>query len=146
MTMTKEKKKRFELRCPHCHEDNKIDVSKSLHCNSCKKTLMNSRYIKPLVKGGSIFVTAILMGIGTGVVIDEPFESDRYPIDVEYSIIERTLSSDNTPVSRKRYQQKKEICIEALEETQKDFDYAEFKESPIAFMNEYEKQVRQAAR
>jgi hypothetical protein len=144
--MTKEKKKRFELRCPHCHEDNKIDVSKSLHCNSCKKTLMNSRYIKPLVKGGSIFVTAILMGIGTGVVIDEPFESDRYPIDVEYSIIERTLSSDNTPVSRKRYQQKKEICIEALEETQKDFDYAEFKESPIAFMNEYEKQVRQAAR
>jgi hypothetical protein len=107
---------------------------------------MNSRYIKPLVKGGSIFVTAILMGIGTGVVIDEPFESDRYPIDVEYSIIERTLSSDNTPVSRKRYQQKKEICIEALEETQKDFDYAEFKESPIAFMNEYEKQVRQAAR
>ena len=107
---------------------------------------MNSRYIKPLVKGGSIFVTAILMGIGTGVVIDEPFEAERYPIDVEYSIIERTLSSDNTPVSRKRYQQKKEICIEALEETQKDFSYTEFKDTPIAFMNEYEKQVRKAAR
>jgi hypothetical protein len=143
--MTAEKN-RIELRCPHCFEDNKIDVSKSLHCNSCKKTLMNSKYIKPLVKSGSIFVTAIVVGLGGGSYLDDYFERERYPINVEYSIIERTLSSDNTPVSKKRYQQKKELCIEALEETQKDFNYAQFKETPIAFMNEFDKQVSKATR
>ena len=136
-----EEKNIITVRCPECLEDTSINLSKHLKCKHCEKSLMNSRYIKPLIKGTSIFTTAILIGIGSGIGLDEFFEKDRYPISVEYSIIERSLSSDTTPVSRCRFKSKKEVCFEALENTQKKISYREYKDDPHKFMDEYEAQV-----
>jgi hypothetical protein len=139
--MQEEEKNIITVRCPECLEDTSINLSKNLKCKHCEKPLTNSRYIKPLIKGTSIFTTAILIGIGSGIGIDEFFEKDRYPISVEYSIIERSLSGDSTPISRGWFKSKKEICFEALERTQKKISYKEYQEEPLKFMDEYEKQL-----
>lgn len=118
-----------------------INLSENLKCKNCQKPLTNSKYIKPLIKGTSIFTTAILIGIGSGIGLDEFFEKNRYPISVEYSIIERSLSGDPSPISRRWFKSKKEACFDALEKTQKKISYKEYKDNPLKFMDEYEKQL-----
>ena len=144
--MTIEEQRKLEIRCPHCLEDTEVNLAEAACCKHCKKTLIKTKFIKPIMNAGSAFAIAMVVGLGGGSYLDDYFERERYPIAQEYSIIERSISSDRTPVSKYWFLTKKKICIEALKETQKEISYQDYEDNPSAFMNEYERQLRKAAK
>jgi hypothetical protein len=65
-------------------------------------------------------------------------EVGRYPVALEYRIIESCLRSDETPLRRSDLKRKKDVCICALEKTEFECDYAKFKESQTTFLTLFE--------
>lgn len=125
---------KLDVRCPHCFEDASISVNIEGVCPKCKKSLLGVKYLKPLIGGGTTFLAALIIGLVTGSLGDDYFERERYPVAVEYSIVERGLTTQNAPIERSVYVAKKEILIKALEETQKEVSYEEYEEDPKRFM------------
>lgn len=132
----------LNLRCPHCFEDTNLEVTEIATCKHCEKSLIETKFIKPVVSAGVAFIVALTAGLGGGKVLDDYFEKSRYPIEVEYSVIERSLTSDDAPIARSLYGLKKNVIIRALEETQKEIDYEEYKENRVAFFSEFKRQIK----
>lgn len=96
-------------------------------------------------------VVSILMALSLGGVsghyIDDIVEkynlqADRYPLNVEYSIIKKCISNYSEPISKKVYSNKKNICICALEKTELDYDYSSFNNDKNKFLNIFEINAR----
>ena len=88
-------------------------------------------------------LTAIILGIGGGIFLDETLETDRYPINIEYSIIDSCLSSYEEPLKRGYYKQKRDICICALEKTENELDYSDYKKDKNGFFNIFEREAKE---
>ena len=128
----------LEIECPHCFKDNSINLSSEIKCKKCKKPLIGEKYKKPIMSA----MTAILLGVGGGIYLDEKFETDRYPIATEYNIIDSCLSSyDEEPLDRKHYKKKKQICICALKETESEIDFDEYIKHENKFLDIFEKKA-----
>jgi hypothetical protein len=92
-------------------------------------------------------VTSILgvfvLGTMAGHHIDDfvekyNMEVGRYPLQAEYRIIESCLKSDEAPLRRSDIEQKKDVCICALEKTEREYDFGAFKESQTEFLYRFE--------
>jgi hypothetical protein len=131
------------ISCPHCRKDNAINLSKAIKCRHCDKGLTGYKYIK---KSIIPVVTAAIIGISAGKVLDDRFENkyfenSRYPIAIEYSIIENCISAADKPLEFNKFKEKKDICECALEGVQKKYSYSEYKEDKNGFLKEYKRQA-----
>ena len=93
-------------------------------------------------KIASIIMTLIVGGV-TGHHIDDIVEKynleiDRYPLNVEYKIIESCISNYDKPIKRNLYMNKKSICICALEKTELVYDYSSYKSDKMNFLDIFE--------
>jgi hypothetical protein len=86
-------------------------------------------------------MTAVILGIGGGIFLDETFETDRYPVNVEYNIIDSCLSSYEEPLKRGYYKQKRNICICALKKTEQKIDYDDYKKDRNRFLDIFEEEA-----
>ena len=112
----------LEIDCPHCLEENKINLSSEIKCKNCNESLIGEKYKKPIIS----VMTAIILGIGGGIYLDEKFETDRYPINIEYNIIHSCLSSYEEPLNERYYKNKKRTCVCALGKTENEIDFEEY--------------------
>jgi len=91
--------------------------------------------------------SAVLLGGILGHHIDNYFEKTRYPIAVEYTIINNCISSYQKPMKGSHYQKKTEMCICALSKTMEDFDYSDYKKDKkndrTSFFHIFEKKVEE---
>ncbi|MFY4842157.1 hypothetical protein ACOTWI_07490 [Aliarcobacter butzleri] len=124
----------LEIECSHCSKENKINLSTEIKCKHCKKPLIGQKYKKPFMPA----ITAIILGIGGGYYFNEKLDDNRYPLSVEYTLINSCVSNDERPLLRKNYNNKERICICALDKTQKEIDYSEYKKKQNTFMNIFE--------
>ena len=128
------------LDCPECEEENRVRLSSDIKCHKCQKSLLGFKYIqKPLIKVS----TALLIGGLSGHWIDDFFEFKRYPIKIEHSIIENCLSGYSMPLKYFDFKEKREICICALEKTEKKFDYKDLEENSEGFFQIFRENVAQ---
>jgi ribosomal protein L37AE/L43A len=109
----------IDVECPHCFKENKINLSTEIKCKHCEKSLIGHKYRKPFMSA----MTALIIGAGGTYYINEQFESNRYPINIEYAIINSCVSYSDRPLLRKDYRNKENICICALKKVQKEIDY-----------------------
>ena len=121
----------LEIECPHCSKENKINLSTEIKCKHCEKPLIGQKYKKPFMSA----MTAIILGIGGGYYFNEKLDDNRYPLSVEYVLIDSCVSYDKRPLLAKDYKNKENICICALNKTQKEIDYSEYKKKQSTFMN-----------
>lgn len=128
----------LEIECPHCFKENKINLSKEIKCKHCEKPLIGQKYRKPFMSA----MTALILGAGGSYYINEQFESNRYPINFEYAIINSCVSYSEQPLLRKDYRNKEDICICALNKTQIEIDYSDYKKKQITFLNIFEAKAR----
>jgi hypothetical protein len=129
----------LEIECPHCSEDNSINLSSTIKCKHCNEPLIGEKYTKPIIS----VMTAIILGIGGGVYLDEKFETNRYPINTEYNIIYSCLSSYEEPLSERYYKNKKQICSCALRKTENKIDFDEYKKDENKFLDIFEKKAKE---
>lgn len=136
--MSENKDNILEVDCPHCYQENKINLQKAIKCKHCEKPLLGEKYTKPIVS----VLTAMIFGLGSGIAIDESFETDRYPISVEHSIIENCISSYNKPLKKSYYKNKRNTCICALKKTEDILDYGDYKDDQYQFLNIFEQESK----
>ncbi len=89
-----------------------------------------------------------ILGSVSGHHIDDLVEKynleiDRYPIKVEHSIIENCISSYSKPLKRSHIENKKEVCICALDKTELEYDYESFQYNTSGFIEVFESKSRE---
>jgi len=129
---------KLEIICPSCEEKNTIKLSSEIKCRKCEEDLTKSKYgkiTKNIISAGTIFV----LGSTSAYQIGKHIHSeDRYPLNVEYSIIHNCISLYDKPLQRASMGSKKRICICALSKTMKKIDYDDYKKDENKFLDIFE--------
>lgn len=81
-----------------------------------------------------IFAGAV--GVG-GYQINNLTSPNRYPTNIEYSLINRCLNN-NEYISTKAYKIKFKRCVDAFEKTKDDISYSFYKKNPNKFNKLFE--------
>lgn len=141
----KKEKKQIEtlnINCPSCNEENTVKLSSKIECKHCQEPLTKTKYEKiktPFIK----MLTAVIIGSVGGHQIIEYFDTDRYPMSIEHSILENCISSYQEPLSTSRIRNKKDVCVCTLYKTIKEYDYGEFKKNQNDFLDIFESKSRE---
>lgn len=131
----------MHIKCPHCSADNKIEFGENIVCGECKKSFAGHSYAKlkkPLVSA----TTALFIGVfGTYKADKIFFEEQRYPLSVEYELVDSCVNSSRMPMRSIQYSEKKKTCICALNKTMEIISYEELKESESEFTTRFKNSI-----
>ncbi|WP_419675588.1 hypothetical protein ACN2CX_07560 [Aliarcobacter butzleri] len=109
-------------------------MSTEIKCKHCEKPLIGQKYKKTFMSA----ITAIILGIGGGYYFNEKLDDNRYPLGLEYALIKSCVSPDERPLLDKDFEKKENICICALNKTQKEIDYPKYKKKQSTYLNIFE--------
>lgn len=128
----------MHIKCPSCDEDNEIEFGENIVCGSCKKTFSGYYYHKikkPILSA----TTAMLIGAFGAYKVDQVFfEKYRYPLDVEYELLNVCINSFSKPVRSSVYAKRTKQCICGLEKTLESVSYKELKENELLFQARFQ--------
>ena len=132
----------MHIECPSCQLENKIEYSDNISCSGCKETFSGhtyKRFKKPLISA----TTALIIGIyGTHKIDDIYFDEQRYPVNIEYELIDGCVNSSSRVLRGSQYITKKEVCSCALEQTMLKIDYSELKKNESNFLTRFKSNIR----
>lgn len=127
----------MHIECPSCSTDNKIEFGENIICCECKKTFAGHSYKKfkkPLLSA----TTALFIGaFGTYKADQILFEEQRYPLNVEYEIIDSCVNSSRILMNTYRQTEKTQVCVCALEKTMEVISYKELKKGESEFLTRF---------
>jgi hypothetical protein len=131
----------MQIECPKCFKENDLDGA-PVTCTHCKEDISNYKFKSPILSA----TTALVLGVGGFYAADKyVLPDDRYPLAVEYSIIDSCLSNDRRPIAYQIYDRKRNICICTLEETLKDVSYRNYRKDQANFITQFERNVRKCS-
>jgi hypothetical protein len=125
----------MKIECPKCFKENDLHLEAKVKCGNCKEELTGHTFKKPIMSGGAI----LAIGLVGGQFAEYAFFDNRYPMVVEYSIIEACTSSYQEPVSRTIYGNRKKVCLCAMEDTMNEISYIRYKVEKKGFLSAFEK-------
>lgn len=131
----------MHIECPSCSTDNKIEFGENILCSKCKESFAGHSYKKfkkPLVSAA----TALFIGVfGTYKADQIFFEEQRYPLSVEYELVDICVNSSRTLMRAAQYADKTKICICALNKTMEVINYKKFKKSESEFLTRFRSSI-----
>ena len=136
----------LELECLHCSKVNNLKPKHPMTCVDCKKPLSGQRY---QVKIPYFSLLPFALGaLGFGAV-DWAFLADenRYPLAVEYSMVEACTNGDSRAISPRLYESKRDLCICTVSKTIEDIPFSSFEERRYdipELLSEYARECREA--
>ncbi|SDK62720.1 hypothetical protein SAMN05216212_2786 [Microbulbifer yueqingensis] len=126
--------KKIKLECPKCFKDSELSVSAGVTCGHCKEDISEYHYKRPLISGA----TALILGAGGFFAVDKYIiDETRYPLEIEYAIIDSCISGSDLPLRRSSYERKQEICLCSMRETMSDISYDDYKSKPMQFFIQF---------
>jgi hypothetical protein len=117
-----------------CGDKAEIVATVEVQCKNCNNVIEKFKIKKPLK---AIGLTAIL-AYGGSQFINYAITDNRYPLAVEYAVLEACSSSHNKPLSYSTYGSKKELCLCALEDTMNEISYIRYKVDKQGFLKAFE--------
>lgn len=131
----------MQIECPSCSTDNEIEFSEIIVCSECKESFIGHSYKKfkkPLVSA----TTALIIGAyGTYKADQIFFENQRYPLRVEYELLDSCVNSSSRLMNAYRQNEKIQTCICALNKTMEEIDYKELKKSESKFLARFRNSI-----
>lgn len=131
----------MHIECPSCSTDNKIEFGENIVCSECKESFAGHSYKKfkkPLISA----TTALFIGaFGTYKADQIFFEDQRYPLSVEYELIDSCVNSSRTLMNSYRLVEKTTVCVCALEKTMKEVSYKELKKNESEFLTHFRNSI-----
>ncbi|ACU89414.1 hypothetical protein [Desulfomicrobium baculatum] len=134
--------KNIILECPHCKTENKIHLENT-NCEKCDKSFSGTKFKKA---AASILMTSMLVSSGLFGYKQYQKNSHRYPISVEYSIIDKCVSGSGYLIPREYVSHKLKICVYSLEKSQENISYSEYSGDTAQFANEFQKHAYEASK
>ena len=107
----------MKIECPHCQKDNEIEFAENISCSECEKSFKGFKFSKRKLVSAS---SALLVGALGGYAVESGLDKERYPLEVEYAIVDTCVNSSKNMVSVSWYESKREACLCALEKTEND--------------------------
>ncbi|QIA65005.1 hypothetical protein GT360_15695 [Vibrio astriarenae] len=129
----------MKIECPHCQTDNDIEFAENIACKECEKSFKGFKFIKRNFVSAS---TALAVGLIGGYKVNGALEEERYPLEVEYAIIDTCVNSSKNIVSMSWYESKREACLCALEETEKSLTYSDYKSNQQQFLLRFKQNAK----
>ncbi|MBF4312821.1 hypothetical protein EAY03_23960, partial [Vibrio anguillarum] len=80
----------MKIECPHCQTDNDIEFAENIACKECEKSFKGFKFSKRKLVSAS---TALAVGLFGGYKVNGALEDERYPIEVEYAIVDTCINS-----------------------------------------------------
>lgn len=109
--------------CPHCDVVNKIEHGNNIHCCDCKKNFSGNTYRK-LKKPLMSATAALIIGAFGGYKVDQHIsDNSRYPLLVEYEVINSCAYGSRVAVGAKAQVEKTKACLCALDKTMQQVSY-----------------------
>ncbi|MBG2876680.1 hypothetical protein I4902_04180 [Proteus alimentorum] len=107
---------------------NEVDQCGDIQCHSCHGSFKEFSFVKKSIIS---ITTALVIGTGGGVFYNKvktnEYLDPRYPVGIEYSIIDTCVSGSEIGMSYHKRLEKRKICICALEKSQPDLPYSEYR-------------------
>jgi hypothetical protein len=79
----------------------------------------------------------IALAIGGTHTFEHLSDENRYPARIEYALIDQCISSYDNPFGWDALKKKRDACINALEQTQEEFSYSDFKDEQKRFFYKF---------
>lgn len=131
----------MHIECPSCSTENEIEYGEKIVCGECKESFSGhtyKRFKKPIISA----TTALIIGsYGTYKIDKLLIEESRYPVNIEYELIDSCVNSSRSSLSYARYTEKKSICSCALEKTMERIKYRKFEESEKEFLSRFRESI-----
>lgn len=121
----------MKIECPHCKEQNEIEFAENIKCHKCGKSFKDYNFRKSH-KFAISAVSALAFG-GIGGYHLNGYFSDRYPVRVEYAIVDTCVNGAGNRIEEYLYRHKRELCSCALEKTMPKVSLSELKSDPAKF-------------
>ncbi|MDN3653422.1 hypothetical protein QWY77_11780 [Thalassotalea ponticola] len=122
-----------------CGDDAEVGATVKLHCKTCKSVLEKFSIAKPIKAAG----LTVCLAYGGSLFIDYAITDNRYPMDVEYAVLDACLSSYQAPLRYSSYGSKKSICLCALEDTMNEISYVRYKVDEDSFLDAFRKNAKE---
>ncbi|MBK1874466.1 hypothetical protein FE848_14670 [Marinobacter sp. 1-3A] len=121
-----------------CGDKAEVGATVEFQCKTCESVIEKFTIKKPLKAAG----IAAILAYGGSQFIDYAITDNRYPLDVEYSVLEACSSSYKEPLSHSSYRSKKKLCLCALEDTMNEISYIRYKVDEKGFLKAFEENAK----
>lgn len=131
----------MQIECPSCSEGNEIDFGNNVLCCKCGESFAGHAYKKiknhMISTAGALFIGAY----GAYKVDKVVFEDNRYPVSVEYEILDDCANSSGLPMTYEQKVYKTQVCLCALDKTMAVVSYKKMQENEPEFLARFESYV-----
>jgi hypothetical protein len=123
-----------------CSCGDKADIASTVkfECKSCSSIIEEFTIKKPLKAAG----IAAILAYGGSQFIDYAITDNRYPLAVEYAVLEACSSSYSRSMSKIAYGNNKKRCLCALEDTMNEISYVRYRVNESAFINSFKENIK----
>lgn len=122
----------------NCGDKVEIGAIVEFQCKTCESVIEKFTVKKPLKAAG----IAAILAYGGSQFIDYAISDNRYPLGIEYAILEACSSSYKEPLSYGIYGSKKKLCLCALEDTMNEISYIRYKVDEKSFLRAFEENAK----
>ncbi|MGI2853445.1 hypothetical protein ACRTDR_04410 [Shewanella algae] len=132
----------MQIECPHCQKSNGFLEDQDVVCGKCKKSLRGFSYRqikKPLMKAST---AALVFGVIGYRVGDIDANHHRYPLAVEYQLVQLCVNPYKTPIAHDVYGRKQDICLCAIDKATREIKYSALKDELGKFKQLVEKEAK----
>ena len=123
----------MKIKCPTCDKNSKIEYAEHINCTHCGSSFSGysfRKYKMPL----AVAVASGLIGFAANERVEELWEDQRYPLSVEYELVNLCVNQSQSIMSNTWFADKTKICICALERTMNDVTLSELEENESRFV------------
>jgi hypothetical protein len=113
-------------------------VEVKAYCSACSQELFKKTIRKPY-QVAAIFAVVFY---GASQFVENAIVDNRYPLDVEFALVESCLNANERPISRGVYQEKKELCLCTAENTMNEISYVRYKINKKGFLAAFKENVK----
>lgn len=130
------------IECPKCFKKNDLHLEAKVKCGHCQEKLTGSTFKKPIMSGGAILV----IGLVSGQIADYALFDNRYPMHVEYSIVDACANSSPELISKNIYIDRRNVCLCAMQGTMNEISYIRYKVDKESFLSAFRKNSNECMR
>lgn len=121
-----------------CREDTELEASVLLVCRKCDTASKKINFKKPM----KVALITTVIGYSGSQLVTYAITDNRYPLEVEYKVIDACINSSRKPLSYEEFGLKEKSCVCAMEDTMNEISYLRYKLDNKGFLSAFSKNAK----
>lgn|GEM_PF-2568545 len=122
-----------------CEGDKRKDVVDiKAYCRECSHVFIRKTVTKPY----KVAAILAILSYGASQIIEYVITDNRYPLKLEYALVESCINAYERPLQIRDYHGKKETCLCAIEDAMNEISYVRYSINEDAFLSSMEEKAK----